>query len=251
MEYRLQSLERALDVLGQLEGANKATLTELAQAVKCSSATCLRTLRVLEDYGLVRRLPDGRSYALGLRLVPLGAAASRRLDLMQELRPRLQPLANELIATAHVGLLHDGMVTVLDKVVPPEGAVMYSLVGTRMPLHCSAMGKAILALVGPDGMDEAGARAPLASYTPVTITNMDELRSEVKAIAVRGFSIDRGEFIAGYTCVGVALRAETQTFAVSLSGAAVDERELARRGERLTRLVRDFAMQYGSAVPAP
>lgn len=250
MEYRLQSLERALDVLAQLESVDRASLTELAQILGCSSATCLRTVRVLEEYGLVRRLPDGRSYTLGLRLVTLGAAASRRLDLIRELRPRLQVLANEFRATAHIGLLHDGMVTVLDKVAPPEGAVMYSLVGTRMPLHCSAMGKAILALYGPARIEDAGAVPPLSSYTSATTTDIEDLRTEVKAITARGFSIDHGEFITGYTCVGVALRADVQNFAVSLSAATVPEGELLRRGQRLHELIGDFAGHYRSAIPA-
>jgi DNA-binding IclR family transcriptional regulator len=246
--YELQSLERALEIVKFLSQTRSANLNEVAGELAINVTTCLRTMRVLERHGLVRRMPDGRGYALGMHLVELGALALSAMDVIGMLRPTASALVKEFGVTAHVGMLRDGMVTVVDKVDPLDSLVRYSLVGTRMPLHCSGMGKALLALHDPAGWAELGVNTPLAAYTKATISTMKALKGEIAVTVLRGHSIEREEWQAGYSCVGSAFRFGDQEIAVSLSGQVESVRTLEARGARLRTAVREFIEVHGGAI---
>src|SRR5690625_2993517 len=145
-QYALGSVERAVRVLAALEGAPGARLTELGKSLGTNATTLLRTLRVLEEHGLVRRSESG-GYSLGTRLVELGHAASLAINVAEHLRGGLTELSRRFNVTAHVGMLRDQMVTVVEKIDPPTPLVRYSTLGTRMPLHATAAGKVVLTLL--------------------------------------------------------------------------------------------------------
>jgi DNA-binding IclR family transcriptional regulator len=248
MAYELRSLERALEILGFLATVEQATLSEVCEKCDINTTTCLRTMRVMERNGFVRRSPDGKQYMLGLRLAELGTLALGRIDMVSLIRPLARSLTEEFRVTAHIGLLRDGMVTVIDKIDSPDGFVRYSLLGTRMPLHCSGMGKAILALFGPDRLAEAGLKPPLTRFTRDTITDMEWLAADIVRCAERGYSIEQEEWQPGFCCTGTAFTFNGDHYAVSLSGVTVPASELEERGRRLSAAVREFLRAQGAAV---
>jgi IclR family KDG regulon transcriptional repressor len=248
MAYELQSLERSLEIVGYLSRAGSATLTQVADELGFNQTTCLRSMRVLERHGFVRRDDRTRTYALGMRLVELGALAVSQIDVIGSLRPFVSKLAQEFNVTAHVGLLRDGMVTVVDKINPLDGLVRYSLLGTRMPLHCTAMGKALLALYAPDQLSEVGLHPPLTAYTRATITDPVQLQRDVALSRERGYSLEVEEWQVGFACVGIAFTFADQDVAVSLSGLLVGDDELAGRAARLRSEVVAFTDVHGAAV---
>lgn len=245
MAYELRSLERALEILSHLGTVDHATLSEICDRLSINTTTGLRTMRVLERNGYVRREAGSKVYALGVRLTELGAVALSRIDITSALRSTARGLSREYGVTAHIGLLRDGMVTVIDKIDPPDGFVRYSLLGTRMPLHCSGMGKAILSLFGPERMAEAGISPPLTRFTRDTITEIDMLARDIARCAERGFSIEQEEWQAGYGCTGTAFDFRADRYAVSLSGPVVSASELEHRGRRLRAAVQEFLSSYG------
>lgn len=248
MAYELRSLERALEILGYLATVEQATLSEVCEVCDINSTTCLRTMRVMERNGFVRRSPDGKHYLLGLRLAELGTLALGRIDIVSLIRPLVRSLTEEFRVTAHIGLLRDGMITVIDKIDSPDGFVRYSLLGTRMPMHCSGMGKAILALFWPDRLTETGVKPPLTRFTRDTITDMDWLAADVARCAERGFSIEQEEWQPGYGCTGAAFVFNGDYYAVSLSGVVVPASELEQRGRRLSIALREFLQKQGSSL---
>lgn len=248
MAYELQSLERSLDIVGHLSKVGSATLSQVVEELGINQTTCLRAMRVLERHGFIRRDDRNRSYALGMRLVELGALAVSQVDIVASLRPHVSRLAREFKVAAHVGLLRDGMVTVVDKIDPLDGLVRYSLLGTRMPLHCTAMGKALLALHGPDALAEAGLQPPLTAYTRTSITDPGLLRHDIALSQERGFSREVEEWQVGFACVGTAFSFADQDVAVSLSGPMAADDVLAERAARLRGEVHAFTDAHGAAV---
>lgn len=250
--YQLQSLERAIELLGALSAQPRARLQDLCERTGANQTTVLRTLRVLERHGLVRRSVDGSSYSLGTRLTELGHAAVAAIDVPGEIRPAAALLAQQYSATVHVGLYRGEGVTVIDKLDSQASVVRYSSLGTRLPLHASAAGKAVIALLAPEDPAELGVRPPLAAHTRHSITDLAELRADIAVSRQRRYTIEREEFQLGFGCVGSAFRMGDEVYAVSISGQLVDDVQLAERGERLRGMLDEFlAARRGAAQGMP
>jgi Transcriptional regulator len=240
--YELSSVDRALQVLDILAATPRLRLAEISERLGANPSTVLRALRVLEGRGLVRRAPTDVEYVLGARLVELGRAAVTSLDLAHALREAARPVAASLDATAHIGMVRAGMITVVDKIDPPRSPVQYSSVGSRMPLHATAAGKAALAL---------GARlehADLPAFTPRTIVHRSALDDDIARTAARRYSIEFEEYHRGFACVGSALAAGDDIHTVSISGSADDPSTLEEWGARLRDAVDAVQREHRGAV---
>ncbi|GAA3938165.1 IclR family transcriptional regulator [Microbacterium soli] len=243
--YELGSVDRALAVLSILAAHPRIRLGELSERLGANSTTVLRALRVLERHGMVRR-PQGESeYVLGTRLVELGHAAVAAIDIVPSLRQFVAPLVHDFHATAHIGMLRDGMITVVDKVEPVAPTVRYSAVGTRMPLHATAGGKAALALAAPAVLEDL---KELEACTVHTLTELEELRAELARIRDRRYSVEREEYHLGFGCVGSAVAVEGDIHTVSISGALLDAPVIEDCGTRLRDAVDAFLAVHVGAV---
>ncbi|WP_434971345.1 IclR family transcriptional regulator [Microbacterium sp. bgisy207] len=244
-KYQLGSVDRSLEILSILAATPRLRLAELSAQLQANPSTVLRALRVLERHGLVRRASSELEYVLGARLVELGQAAVASIDIVQELRSPLRSLSADFNATAHLGMVREGMVTVLEKIDPPRPIVGYSAVGSRMPLHATAVGKAALALGGTGLLP---ANSGLHSYTVHTITDTAELATDLAQTVQRRYSVEREEYHNGFGCVGSAVRIGSDIYAVSISGSLTSEDELRVRGETLRNFVHDVTGSYQGAA---
>lgn len=245
--YKLSSVDRALSVLSILAIEPGMRLGELSERLGANSSTMLRALRVLEAHGLVRRSPSELEYMLGTRLVELGHAAIAAIDIARELRHAMRPLVAEFLATAHIGMVHTGMVTIVDKLDPPAPVVRYSTVGTRMPLHATAGGKAALALDRGQMLDELEG-VELRRYTPRTIDDLPTLRRDIDSVRELRYSVEREEFHRGFGCVGSAVSTGNEIYTVSISGSLNEPDTLPEWGERLCTVIDELIRIHRGAL---
>ncbi|WP_404437169.1 helix-turn-helix domain-containing protein [Microbacterium aerolatum] len=243
--YELGSVDRALEVLTILQRHPRSRLGEMAEKLDANSSTVLRALRVLERHGLVRRANGDMEYVLGTRLVELGQAALASIDIVPSIRPLVAPIVHDFHATAHIGMLRTGMITIIDKVDPVAPTVGYSAVGTRMPLYATAGGKAATALAGSALLDGIGELSP---YTTKTITEFDVLRADLEATTARRYSIEREEYHLGFGCVGSAVAVGGDIYTVSISGSLLDPAVVDDCGARLRDAVDLFLAEHAGAV---
>lgn len=239
MSYDLKTLSRGLDLLLAIVDTGPATLTELCRRLGTHKTTALRTLRVLEDYGLLLQDPKTKAYHPGARLLNLVTRVASSSIVVTQLRRHLEQLSHEFHETIHLGILKGPSVVVVDKVEPPESIVRYTLLGTALPLHCTGMGKAILASLSPEECSDLLA-GHLEPFTTATIVDRAALEGELQATRLRGYALDRGEYQAGFNCVAVSLAFGSDHYAVSITnpqGAASNED---RKLEQLLRLKAEF-----------
>ncbi|MBE3591129.1 MAG: IclR family transcriptional regulator [Firmicutes bacterium] len=187
------------------------SLTELAQASGIAKSTAHRLLRTLKMRGFVHVGPDGR-YRLGAKsawLRGLPAVVQRRLD---ELRARTGE-------TANLGMLAGREIEYVARSVSAHALRWGVDVGSRVPCHCTAMGKAVLAF-RPDVRVEPRELVP---YTPRTVTDPEELEAQLELVRRRGYALDDEEFILGVFCVAVPVRDQDGRVvgAVSVAGPSV------------------------------
>jgi DNA-binding IclR family transcriptional regulator len=192
----IQSVDRAARILKTLaSGPRRLGVTELAQRLELAAPTVHGLLQTLQAHGFVEQDRDSGKYQLGAGLLQLG---NSYLDL-NELRARSLVHAERLAARAdaavRVGVMHGPSVIVVHHVFRPDATLQILEVGAQLPLHASALGKAILAYQ-PETVIEDLMAEPLPRLTSRTLSGR-ELRGQFAAIRERGVARERDEAILG------------------------------------------------------
>jgi IclR family acetate operon transcriptional repressor len=212
----VQSIARVFELLETMADLGGiVTLSELAHHSGLPGPTVHRLVRTLVDLGYVRQEPS-RAYALAPRLVRLGEGASRLIGTWAT--PHLRRLVDAVGESANFALL-DGEEVVYAAQVPGRHSMrMFTEVGRRAGMHCTAVGKAMLAAMPPDRAGEILRRSGLSAQTAHTLTTVEAMQEELSRIRENGYAIDEEEQEIGVRCVAVALPGERARAAISVSG---------------------------------
>ncbi|KAA0919589.1 IclR family transcriptional regulator [Dietzia sp. ANT_WB102] len=213
---RVQSVDRAFALLDALSTrGGQASLGELVADTGLAAATVHRLCGTLTESGHLRR-SAGRDYLLGPRLQRIGDAAERATESWAV--PVLTAVVEGTGETANLAVREGDGVVYLSQVPSPHSMRMFTEVGRRVDVHCTAVGKA---LVAGDNEDEVRAmlgRAGMRQYTKSTIVDPDRLIEELRAVRQEGYATDESEQEEGVRCVAIAVGTGDAAFAVSASG---------------------------------
>ena len=254
--YRVQSVERAFALLEALAeaGPEGMTLSNLARSLGVSKSTAYAILQTLLAGGFVADAGTGmaRRYRLGMALARLGDVVVSQIALRDVAMPVMRDLTALTGLTSRVAVLDEPYAVVIGRVDAPRGTVRFTAnLGKREHLHCSAVGKAMLAALPEATVHEIVATAGLPGKTPKTITDAPALYAELDAVLGRGYAIDDEEDAEGVFCVGSAVVDHTARCvgAVSVTGLKLDLP--AWRVEQLGQTVHDHAARISGLLGAP
>ena len=241
----VQSVRRAMDLL-EVVAARGGSLTigEIASLTGIPLPTAHRLLRTLVDRGYMRQTPD-RRYALGFRLVPLGASASAMVGVGTE--RVLGRVVDALGETANLAMLDGDRVAYVAQVPGRHSMRMFTEVGRRVHPHCTAVGKAVLSAAPETDVRALLARTGLPRHTASTITDIDEFLAQLDAVRERGYALDEGEQEVGVRCLAVRLPGSAVQMGLSISGPAprMTDDLLAEAVPILRAAARDLATAIG------
>lgn len=192
---------RVLAVLDQLSRQRAVGLEELSRQLKLAKPTVYRFLLTLQELGYARRI-DGERWAMSMKMFNMGSRALDHLDLHAAARPIAEQLAEELGETVHMGVLDGDSAVYVLKIESKYTIRMYSRVGRRMPLYCTAIGKVLLAWMTPAERDEALEGVRLVAFNPRTITTRAALDAAVAQVRQQGYAVDDEEREDGVHCIG-------------------------------------------------
>jgi DNA-binding IclR family transcriptional regulator len=248
--YRIQVLDRAFQLLDQLaENRSGLGLTELAGQLKLHKSTAHRLIMVLESNHAIERDFESGKWCLGSRLTQLGMTALSRKNLYSVSGRALKELVEETGETAHLGVIRDGEVVSLSQVESNQSLRTPILVGARTPVHCTSLGKAMLAFWAPSAVDAFLRGRTLKSYTRKTITGSTRLKQDLRATRERGYSVDDEEFEDGVRSIGAPVRdAQGQVIAaIGVAGPAfrVTENRFAAIGAAVSETAHDISVELG------
>jgi len=218
--YKLQAIDRAFSVLNLLGESNKPMgLAQITDALHLHKSTVHRFLMVLERHRMVERTPEG-SYRLGLKLYDLGNRAVGQFDLRDRVQPYLRRLVNEVGETAHLCIMEKALIVYLDKIEPSRSVRMTSRIGTSNPVFCTAVGRAMLAVLPPEEAQDILARIRYVRMTRKTIMNEEDLVRDLEKTRRRGYAVDDEEAEEGVRCIGTPIFDNTghPVAAISISG---------------------------------
>lgn len=195
---------RAVSVLEALVGAERpAALAELTGMVRLPKPTLYRMLGMLESAGLVIREPGARRYAPGPRLATLGRNVMLNGSLRAGRRAILARLVEEIGETCNFTMLDGVEVIYVDRVEAAWPLRMNLTSGSRVPLHCTASGKLLLALLPKISRERILTQLSLARFTDTTITERKQLAAELARVRANRYATDKEEYHAGLVCVAV------------------------------------------------
>ena len=185
--------------------AGGMTFAEIVAATATPKASAHRNLKELVDLDLLTFTPDTARYRGSLRLAALGGEITANFDLRTLVHPHLQKLHNETHHTANLAIRDGDAGVYLDKIETREyGIRLFSEVGKRFPLHCTALGKALLTFLS--GKERRRIlKGHLPAFTLSTITDSRVLTAELAEIRELGYALDREEITRGVMCVAAPI----------------------------------------------
>jgi DNA-binding IclR family transcriptional regulator len=215
-----QSVSRALQLLREIAEGPRS-LDELAAAVEVHKTTVLRLLRTLEDDRLVYRDAAYR-YRLGAGLFALSARALEQRPVRAAAAPHLAALNRSTGHTVHLAAYEGDEVVYIDKYDSRHPVRMYSRIGLRARLHCTAVAKVLLADLPPRERRAVAESIAYEALTPHTLTTAEAFLAELARVAEQGYAVDRGEHETFLNCVGAPVRDATGRVVAAVSVSVPD-----------------------------
>jgi DNA-binding IclR family transcriptional regulator len=194
-------------------------VSDIARALEIHKSTVHRLLATLELDGFVRQLEDGR-YALSWELFEITSRFPVSERLQRLVFDTLSGLARETGETAHLAVLDRDHVLYVEKVEGSWALRMPSAVGLRLPVHCTALGKILLAGLPPDEVERMLSGRELAALTAHTVTDVASVVEAVERARDAGYAMDCEEIEAGLLCIAAPVRDDhgVTCAAISIAG---------------------------------
>ena len=190
---------RLLEALGKESGPQG--VSELARQLQMDKSSVSRMLRTLEQGSLVACDETTGRYTLGLGLVHLGQRVLRRLDLRNVARGSLMALVQKTHECAHLAVRSGDRALYVDQETPGRGISVDAPVGTLAPLHCTALGKILLAFAPESIQKSVLENVPIESFTRRTLTDPAAIQSHLAGIRAKQIAFDDEEFSIGVRCM--------------------------------------------------
>ena len=223
--YSIKVLQRAMNVLDALLDARAPlSLEQICAYTGLAKSTAFRIIvNLLQGQYLVEA---EKGYWLGLKMLRFGALVEEKLDLVQQARPFLIRLRDQVNETIHLAVPDDDWrVVYLEKLSTQQAVgLMMSRVGSTAPMHCTALGKAMAAFQPEDEISHWIHTHSLEPVTDATITEENALLQELREIRSLGYAVDKGEFEASVRCVAAPIRDRTGRVIAAISISSPDTR---------------------------
>ena len=199
------SVRKALDILEIFSFTEpRLTLAQISQRLKIPKSTAHNLLRTLAARGYVER-PDRDHYALGTAIYPLTQAVRVNVEVRDRAAPLLRQLADSCRASSFLVVPDNGRALYVYAVESPQRLRARTLLGERFFLHCTGVGKAILAFLPPEECRRIVAAEGLPAFSPTTITSPRALARELAEVRSKGYAIDRSEHEPSTYCIAAPI----------------------------------------------
>ena len=240
--YSVPPVVRAIKVLRHIAaGRSVSNQSQAAREIGINRTTLLRLLHTLEAEGMIEPVQGGDDYILGTGMIELAAQKLSSLDVAQAAGAVLSALAERLGLSCHLGILDRREVLYVLRSTPEVHLVSNVRIGTRLPAHASSMGRAILAHMPREAVDELFAGAELFPVTHLTPTTMHALHVELEKIREYGIVDSRSSFEQGIDSIAAPVFDHSGSVIAAINASGPDSAFGGARGRRtsITMAVRE------------
>lgn len=256
MARRTPAVQRSLDILELfLDGRDSVSAPEIVEELELPRTTVHELLNTLAGREYLHRHPDvpGR-YQLGIQLFRLGSRYSEGLDVPKVGQRVAQEVVQACNETAHVAVLDGLHIIYIAKVDSSHAVRMVSSLGRRLPAHCTALGKALLASLPEAELDRRLEAGPLEALSERSITDPARLRAELDQVRREGWAMEECEANPDVCCVAAPVRDRSGQVVSALSISVPAHRWSPARRDELRGVVTEAADRFTALLggaPAP
>lgn len=234
------TLERGLAILEFFAATGEASASTVAGELGLSRSATYRLLDALRERGYLEVDPASEKLRLGMRAAELGMAALAGMDVTRLAPPYLRDLVRATSETVFLAVVDSDSVVYVYKEEGPRAVTMSSQLGSRRPLHSTALGKAYMSALPDDERRSLVGRLDLPRLTANTITDADALEADLASTAERGYAVDNVEGEDGVACFAAPVLDHRRRPVAAISIAGPAERTLPNE-ETMGPLVRQTA----------
>jgi DNA-binding IclR family transcriptional regulator len=251
-EKVIQSLDRGLLLLSLLAENNCMSVTEIANELSVNKSTVTRLIQTLKHHDLVQLDKATNKYKLGYRILYYSEALLNNLNVITLSRPVLSRLSAEVSESVHLAMFNKNLVYVVDQVKSNRVYSLSATVGMIEPLHCSSVGKCILAFRKPEFVRSVFENYIFTKYTENTITSLEDLLIEFEKIRNNGYAVDEEELTPGVRCVAVPIYdyRGTVKYCIGISGPSVNftDKKVMHYIKKMVEASNEIGKEIGSRV---
>lgn len=220
----IQVIDRIAQLLEVLAAnPEPVSLKILSAETELHPSTAFRILNALVEHTFVERTA-GKHYRLGVKWLSYSRRVQAEVDLRQEAKPLMDALCSQVGETVNLTLREGDEVVYIERAIPNRMMRVEQVIGSRAPLHVTAVGKLFLAEMGAPACKTYALRTKLPKYTPNTLHTYTKLWQQVRTLQLQGHAFDNEEAELGVACIGVPVRDHHGTMVAGLSISAPRER---------------------------
>ncbi len=222
------TLEKGLAMLSFFARTGEASPVMVAEGLGLSRSAAYRIMNTLREHGFLEANPASEKLRLGMRAAELGMAALSGIDAVRLAPAYLSGLVEAASETVFLAVVNNDEVIYVYREEGPQPVAMVSRIGSRRPLHCTALGKAYMSVLPPEVRRSLVGRLELRRLTPNTITEASALEGEIVLTRERGYAVDNVEVEEGVACVGAPVLGHRGLPVAAISVAGPADRVLPR-----------------------
>ncbi|MEW6660879.1 MAG: IclR family transcriptional regulator [Bacillota bacterium] len=246
-----KSASRVVDILLLLTSKKRPiTISEVSHALRIPKSSAFELLYTLVEKGFLQMADEKlKTFSTGIKLFEVGVSYLANTDLHREARPFLERIMSESGETAFLAVEDQGELVYLEKVEASSSVRTTAVLGSRKPMHCTALGKALLAAYDPQRVRSITGEGSLPSLTKYTITTYQALLMDLAKIRQRGYAIDDKESEIEVFCVAAPVygQANLPIAAISIASLAskVDDGKLEQLSGLITAAALSISRRLG------
>ncbi|MBN1567757.1 MAG: IclR family transcriptional regulator [Acidobacteria bacterium] len=246
--YLVPAVDKALEILAMLRAEGREmNLADISKATGSHKSSVQRLMTTLCHHGFVKRDEVTKRYALGIALAEYGRVALNNLDIRQLAKPYLQALVDYSGETAVLAIMNDTKMVMIDKREPPSQIRASPFIGLRFPATATSNGKALLAWLPEERVNEIMRIEGLPAPTKNSIIKPSVYKADLAAARERGYAIDREEFQEGVSGVSAPVFSPKGQVIATISLAApafrMTEESVRKYGEKCVEVAAQLSAQ--------
>lgn len=224
MQEIVQSVDRALSILEVLSDYEDGLgITEISEKVDLHKTTVYRLLTTLIYKGYIKQNQNTSKYSLSLKLFELGNKKVEKMNLVSVAEPYLKELMEKTNEVVHLAVREESELVYVSKVEPQKSMKMYTRIGMRKPMYCTAMGKAMMSQMTEEELRKIWDESNVQKLTSNTIVDFGKFKENLKYIRISRYAMDDQEVEEGIRCLGTVVKDYKSRVcgAISISGSII------------------------------
>jgi len=228
----LQTVDRALMIL-ELLSKEGMTATDIAQKLDLNKSTVHRLMMTLLHRGFVERNEATGIYQIGLKMVEMSSIRLNQVELKTEAYPYLHQLANKLNQSVQLAIYDSGEAVFIEKIEKYMSFHMYCQIGKRIPLYCSAVGKALLLDKSDQEIRDILDKVEFHPFTQHTHASVDALLADIHEGRNEGYTKDKAEHEDNIFCIAAPIYDYRSKIVAAVSVTGFSERVFEEEGANI------------------